>query len=120
MHPINTLKLIFPFCLGEYQVPVESLVEPPEELKLREIDEEFVAKIAKAYNPQLGFGYNVFPVLVDGEFDADHPERATLQTLGGNHLRCAYQALIKGKQLQNAHKKVTVKVYRYVMILLSI
>ena len=99
---------------GEFLVPIQFLVKTQDNLLLREVDNGFVKRITSSYNGSLGaFTSTIFPVQVIGKIDPDQLQMSQYQTLGGNHPRVALEQLNKSNVLEEKHKPLTVKVYRY-------
>ncbi|XP_072013820.1 uncharacterized protein [Amphiura filiformis] len=92
---------------GRRCVSIKSLVQPPDHLMFREVSQEFVKKIINNYNPDLGFGDTVPPV-VEVE-DSNNGQPKSYYTLGGNHLRTACVQLIKMGKFNGYPREVAVE-----------
>ena len=87
------------FSEGFYMLPVSSLIEPPDELLVRETSGNFISCLKQEMldNPTA----NVQPLLTivclkqDESFDSSVKEGYIYQTVGGNHSRQALQELLK-------------------------
>ena len=89
----------FNFLTGFFQLPVETLIEPPGELLVREKNETFIQslKAEMLENPTA----DVQPILClvklrnNQEFDSNIKEAYEYYTIGGNNSREAAQQLLK-------------------------
>ena len=88
------------FYSGQYEIPVSKLKPPSDELKIREIDREFVNTIkTEMLNCPL-ISRNPIICMVDtikssNLFDPDKIHQYEYHTIGGNHRRLAYQELVE-------------------------
>ena len=101
MHMTETLHYIIYIHTGVYMLPVSSLVEPSDDLLVRDKNVQHIEALKKEIqtNPTT----DVQPMLCivrmkgDDKFDPKLKEGYLFETIGGNNSREAYQQLLKEK-----------------------
>ena len=97
----STQILTFSYYLtGIHTVSFANLEEPPEELLVRSIDDNFVMELKASIVERGHIGATVLPVLTKDSFDESNPSGSQFYTLGGNHLRQAQSQVDNNQQVQ--------------------
>ncbi|XP_063445613.1 uncharacterized protein LOC134725597 [Mytilus trossulus] len=103
--------------IGQFEVNVLTLTEPPKEYMARRVNNEWVQIIKDKILQQPHLISTILPVLVDPcqvkevqEFKCESISSYTLWTIGGNHLRSALQEIAKEATL-NDLRNVHIRLY---------
>ncbi|OPL20254.1 hypothetical protein AM593_02147, partial [Mytilus galloprovincialis] len=103
--------------IGQFEVNVLTLTEPPQEYMARRVNNEWVQIIKDKILQQPHLISTILPVLVDPcqvkevqEFKCESISSYTLWTIGGNHLRSALQEIAKEATL-NDLRNVHIRLY---------
>lgn len=113
---ISSYRVLAHFPSGQFNIPVNCLIQPSEFRLLRQPNLQYVEalKMEMLNNPT----YNVAPLvglvrISEGEtFNNKKPEGYLYETIGGNHTRLALESLTKSEELPQMYRLRTVSVYR--------
>lgn len=97
---------LFWFPSGIFYVPILKLTAPADECLIRNVDDAFVKLLIKEIKARPILCPDPLLCLVSGinnsdEFKEENIKDYTYQTIGGNHRRSAYQALLAEKHIDD-------------------